>query len=185
MRNGPYTLAVRSLMYALLCTRPDICFAIDMVNRYQSNPGLTRCVAVKHILKYLQRMRDYMLVWHWEDLTKTGYTNSDFQSNCDSQKSTPGYVYTLSGWAISWRSVKQFCIANSIMELGIPFVKTVTHRIFVIYLDQTKLKALCWCVGVMHWTDLESFFSMKILSEENLILPILLKILILNHERIV
>jgi hypothetical protein len=31
--------------------------------------------------------------------------------------------------------------SQSVMDLGIPFAKTVTHRIFVIYLDQTKLKA--------------------------------------------
>jgi hypothetical protein len=50
------------------------------------------------------------------------------------------------------------------MELGIPFVKTVTHQIFVIYLDQAKLEALDWCVGVMHWTDNMNCFSTKILS---------------------
>jgi hypothetical protein len=51
------------------------------------------------------------------------------------------------------------------MELGIPFVKTVTHRIFVIYFNQVKLEALGWCVGVMNWMDLGSCFSMKILSK--------------------
>ena len=39
MRGIPYALAVRSLMYAMLCTRPDICFVVDMVSRYQSYPG--------------------------------------------------------------------------------------------------------------------------------------------------
>ena len=38
MSQVPYTSAVRSLMYAMLCTRPDICFAVGMVSRYQSNP---------------------------------------------------------------------------------------------------------------------------------------------------
>jgi hypothetical protein len=31
--------------------------------------------------------------------------------------------------------------SQPVMELGIPFAKTVTHRIFVIYLNQAKLKA--------------------------------------------
>ena len=39
IRGIPYASAVRSLMYAKLCTRTDICFAIDMVSIYQSNPG--------------------------------------------------------------------------------------------------------------------------------------------------
>ena len=40
MRRVPYASAVGSLMYAMLCTRPDICYAIGIVSRYQSNPGL-------------------------------------------------------------------------------------------------------------------------------------------------
>ncbi len=72
--------------------------------------------AVKHILKYLRRTRDYTLVYHCEDLTTTSYIDSDFQSDRDSRKFISGYVYTLGGGAISWRSVKQSCIADSIME---------------------------------------------------------------------
>ena len=40
MRWVPYASAVGSLMYAMLCTRPDICYAIGIVSCYQSNPGL-------------------------------------------------------------------------------------------------------------------------------------------------
>ena len=39
MRGIPYASAVGSLMYAMLCTRPDICLAVSMVSRYQSEPG--------------------------------------------------------------------------------------------------------------------------------------------------
>ena len=39
MRNIPYASAVGSLMYAMLCTRPDICYSVGMVSRYQSNHG--------------------------------------------------------------------------------------------------------------------------------------------------
>ncbi|KAL8091512.1 hypothetical protein AgCh_033945 [Apium graveolens] len=38
MKAVPYASACGSLMYAMLCTRPDICFAVGMVSRYQSNP---------------------------------------------------------------------------------------------------------------------------------------------------
>ena len=63
MRQVPYASAVGSLMYVMLCTRPDICYSVGMVNRYQSNPGPKHWQAVKHILKYLRRTRDYMLVY--------------------------------------------------------------------------------------------------------------------------
>ena len=45
------------------------------------------------------------------------YTDSDFQSNLESRKSTLGYVFTFGGRAISWRSMKQFSIAESTMEV--------------------------------------------------------------------
>ena len=57
-----------------------------------------------------------MLVYHSEDLIPISYTDSNFQSDLDFRKSTLGCVFTLGGGAISWRSVKQSCIANSTME---------------------------------------------------------------------
>ena len=34
MRQYPYASAVGSLMYAMLCTRPGICYAVGIVSRY-------------------------------------------------------------------------------------------------------------------------------------------------------
>lgn len=39
MENVPYDVAVGSIMYAMLCTRPDLAFAISVLSRYMSNPG--------------------------------------------------------------------------------------------------------------------------------------------------
>ena len=116
MRRVPYASTVGSLMYAMLCSRPDICYAVGMVSRFQSNPGLDHWIAVKHILKYLRRTRNYMLVYSGGDLNPEGYTDSDFQSDRDSRKSTSGSVFTLGGVAIVWRSIKQSSIADSTME---------------------------------------------------------------------
>ena len=57
-----------------------------------------------------------MLVYQDESLVPIGYTDSDFQSDRDSRKSTSGYVFTLGGGAISWQSVKQSSIVDSTME---------------------------------------------------------------------
>ena len=115
-RQVPYASVVGSLMYVMLCTRPDICYSIGMVSRYQSNPEPKHWQAVKHILKYLWRMRDYMLVYWCEDLIPIGYTDSDFQSDLDFRMSTSRCVFTLGGGAITWRNVKQSCIVDSTME---------------------------------------------------------------------
>ena len=92
MKTVPYALAVGSLMYVMLCTRPDICYSVGIVSRYQSDPGREHWTAMKHILKYLRRTRDYMLVYYGDELAPIGYTNSDFQSDADLRKSTSGYV---------------------------------------------------------------------------------------------
>ncbi|KAK1560777.1 hypothetical protein Q3G72_030819 [Acer saccharum] len=116
MSRVPYASAVGSLMYAMLCTRPDICFAVGIVSRFQSKPGPDHWTAVKHIFKYLKRTRDNMLVYSGGDLVPVGYTDSDFQSDSDSRKSTSGAVFTIGGGAVIWRSIKQSCIADSTME---------------------------------------------------------------------
>ena len=91
-------------------------YAVMIVTHYQSNPGLAYYNIVKHILKYLRRMRNYMLVYSSGDLNPIGYTDSDFQSDKDTRKSTSGSVFTLSGGAVVWRSVKQSSTADSTME---------------------------------------------------------------------
>ena len=72
MKRIPYASTVGSLMYAMLCTRFDICYAVGIVSRYQSNPRMGHWIAVKHILKYLRRTRDYMLMYLGGDLYPIG-----------------------------------------------------------------------------------------------------------------
>ena len=57
-----------------------------------------------------------MLVYQDESLVPIGYTESNFQSDIESKKSTSGYVFILGGGAVSWRSVKQSSIVDSTME---------------------------------------------------------------------
>ena len=40
MAKVPYALAIESLMYAILCTRPDIAYTVSVTSTFQSNPGL-------------------------------------------------------------------------------------------------------------------------------------------------
>ena len=62
MQSVPYASTVGSLMYVMLCTRPNICFEVGMVSKYQSSPGPEHWTTVKHILKYLRRMKEYVLM---------------------------------------------------------------------------------------------------------------------------
>ncbi|XP_073017971.1 secreted RxLR effector protein 161-like [Primulina eburnea] len=116
MQKIPYASAVGSRMYTQVCTRPDIAYVTGMLGRYLSNPGVEHWKAVKRVLRYLQRTKDYMLIYRRLDqLEIIGYTDSDFAGCQDSMKSTSGYIYLLAGGAISWKSAKQSLIASSTM----------------------------------------------------------------------
>ena len=65
MTSIPYASAIGSIMYGMISTRPDVAFALSVVSRYQSNPGLPHWKAVKDILKYLRRTNKLFLSMGW------------------------------------------------------------------------------------------------------------------------
>jgi hypothetical protein len=57
-----------------------------------------------------------MLTYRRSDtLEIIGYSDADYAGDRDDRKSTSGYVFTLAGGAISWRSSKQELVATSTM----------------------------------------------------------------------
>ena len=117
MELVPYASAIGSIMYAMLCTRPDVSYALSMTSRYQKDPGMDHWVAVKNILKYLRNTKDLMLVYGGEEhLTVTGYCDAGFQTDNDDLKSQTGYVFMLNGGAVCWKSSKQETTADSTVE---------------------------------------------------------------------
>ena len=77
MKVIPYASAIGSIMYAMLCTRPDVCLDISLAGRYQSNLGVDHWTAVKNIMKYLKRTKDMFLVYGGdEELVVNGYVDA-------------------------------------------------------------------------------------------------------------
>ena len=54
MSKVPYASAIGSLMYAMVCNRPDIAHVVGVVSRYMSHPRIEHWNAVKWILRYLR-----------------------------------------------------------------------------------------------------------------------------------
>ena len=71
---------------------------------------------MKNILKYLRRTKDIFLIYGGSDLKLEGYSDFSFQSDPDDSKSISGYVFTLNGGAVSWKSSKQQIVADSTIE---------------------------------------------------------------------
>ena len=116
MEAIPYSSAVGSLMYAMVCTRPDIAHAVGMVSRFLSNPGKDHWEAVKWILRYLKGTSNMCLCFGGAKPVLEGYTDSDMAGDLDSRKSTSGFLFTFAGGAVSWQSKLQKCVALSTTE---------------------------------------------------------------------
>ncbi|OAE35676.1 hypothetical protein AXG93_1154s1300 [Marchantia polymorpha subsp. ruderalis] len=96
MSRVPYASVVGSLMYAMVCTRPNLAFTVSVVSRYMVNPGKEHWQPVKRIFKYLR--------------------DSDYVGDVDSRRSMTSYVFTLGGSVVSWKATLQPTVTLSTTE---------------------------------------------------------------------
>lgn len=113
--NVPYREAIGSLLYLAGTTRLDITYAVNVLSRQQNNPTEEDWRCVKRIFRYLQGTRELGLKYTSELDDLILYTDASFADNPGS-KSTGGYLMTLFGDPIAWRSKKQSFVAMSTHE---------------------------------------------------------------------
>ena len=111
-----YASVIGILMYATQCTRPDIAFAVSKLSRFTSNPSVDHWKAIGRVFGYLKKTKNLGLNYSKFPAILEGYTDASWISSLGENKSTSGWVFTLGGCAISWRSKKQTCITHSTME---------------------------------------------------------------------
>lgn len=116
MKRVLCTLAIGSLMYVMVCTRPNIVHAVEVVSRYMSNLGRQHWEAVKWILRYLRGTTDKALCFKGSGMKLKGFVDLDLGNDVDNKKSTTRYVYTLGGTTVSWASKLQKIVAFSTTE---------------------------------------------------------------------
>ncbi|GKE93472.1 retrovirus-related pol polyprotein from transposon TNT 1-94, partial [Tanacetum coccineum] len=90
-----YALAVGSVMYTMVYTRPDIAHAVGLISRFMSNPRMEHCEVVKWLLRYLKRTSKAALCFNKKEVVLEGFSDSDYGCCLDLGKSTTGYVFTL------------------------------------------------------------------------------------------
>ncbi|KAE8683472.1 hypothetical protein F3Y22_tig00111208pilonHSYRG00305 [Hibiscus syriacus] len=116
MSRVPYASAVRSLMFAMICTRPGIAQAMGVVSRYIANPVKNHWNTVKRILRYIKGTSNVELCYGGSNLLINGYVDSDYAGDLDKSKSTTGYVFKVAGGAVSWISKLQSVVVTSTIE---------------------------------------------------------------------
>ena len=107
-----YQSAVGSIMFAMLCTRPDIAFSVAVLSTYAHNPTPTHQEGITRVLQYLRDTPQLGITYTGEvSLTDEpqllGYCDADWAADRDERKSITGYAFMLCGGAISWQSKKQ------------------------------------------------------------------------------
>ena len=110
--------AIGVLMYAMLCSRPDLCIAISILSRYQSASSLQLWQAIKRVFRYLQKTQHVSLVFRKTDFKNVikGYADADWAGDKVDRKSTSGYIFKIFGCTVSWCSKKQSSVALSSTE---------------------------------------------------------------------
>ena len=118
MSRVPYASAFSSLVYAMVCTRPNIAHAVRVLSRFMSKLGKEHWTTVKWVFKYLRGTGDYGLCYQGRPgldrvLDIRGFVDADWAGDLDQRISTSGYVFNLFGGAVSWMSKKQSIVALS------------------------------------------------------------------------
>jgi hypothetical protein len=116
-----YQAIVGGVMFAMLCTRPDIAFAVTRLAQFASKPSPAHVVALKHLMRYLRGTVNKRITYIGtgsvdSQLALIGYCDADWGQRLDDRRSVTGYVFKLAGGAISWQSKKQKTVALSTVE---------------------------------------------------------------------
>ncbi|KAK1632416.1 hypothetical protein QYE76_006731 [Lolium multiflorum] len=92
-------------MYLASTTRPDISFAVSKLGRFVSRPGDVHWHALERVLRYLKGT-SYGIHYTGYPRVLEGYSDANWISDADETKATSGYLFTLGGGAVSWKSCK-------------------------------------------------------------------------------
>ena len=112
----PYKEAIGSLIYLMMCTRPDITYAVGQAARFSQNPEKAHWSAVKRILSYLSGTLNHGILFSSKGRAHYGFTDADYAGCLDSRKSTSGFLFLHLGGAVAWGSHRQTCTATSTTE---------------------------------------------------------------------
>ena len=114
-----YREIVGGLIYAMIATRPDLCFAVTKLSQYMSNPSKNHMFMAKHVLRYLKGTLYEKLAFKpiKDDFKLMGFCDADW-ANSEDRRSITGYGFEVNteGPLLSWKSKRQHTVALSTCE---------------------------------------------------------------------
>ena len=103
MQKVSYASVVGSIMYSMVCSRPDLSYSMIVVSIFMENPGKRHWEAAKWVFRYISKTIDVGPKYANQDevpITE-GYVDSDFVGSIDTRKSTTGYAFKVFGNLVS------------------------------------------------------------------------------------
>ncbi|RZB91995.1 Retrovirus-related Pol polyprotein from transposon TNT 1-94, partial [Glycine soja] len=116
IRQTEYASIIGSLRYATDCTRPDIAYVVGLLCRFTSRPSMEHWHAIERVMRYLKRTINLGLHYKRFPAVLEGYNDADWNILSYDSKATSGYIFSIAGGAVSWKSKKQTILAQSTME---------------------------------------------------------------------
>jgi hypothetical protein len=111
-----YSQIIGSRMYLASAMRPDISFAVSKLSRFVSNLGDDHWHALERVLRYLKGTMSLGIHYTGYPTILEGYCDANWISDADEIYATSGYVFSLGGGVVSWKSCKQTILTRSTME---------------------------------------------------------------------
>src|SRR5579859_3800899 len=111
-----YQSKVGSLMYAMLCTHPDLAYTVSQISQFNNHPSEEHDAATNRVFKYLRGTSNLRITFDGKvGLEMRAYSDANWGGEVD-RKSVGGYLFCLAGGAVSWAAKKQPTVALSSME---------------------------------------------------------------------
>ena len=111
---------IASLMFAAVCTRPDIAFAVSYLARFTNHPSQLVCQAIIRVFGYLKGTKGMSINFVREDgVSPMVYCDSDYAGDVNDCKSTSGILVIIGSSPVSWYSSKQTITAQSTTDAEI------------------------------------------------------------------
>ena len=112
-----YQSMIGSLMYAMLGSRPDICYSVNKLAQYGSNPNEEHLAATQQVFQYLKATRDLRLTYNGNTGSELiRWCDADWASDPDTQCLTTGYIFQVGNGSVAWATRKQHTVALSSTE---------------------------------------------------------------------
>lgn len=113
-----YQKTIGSLMYAMVCTRPDLAYAVGKLSQFTHDPAVRHRTALDRVLKYLKGTADLALTYDHSSSNSGPMSFADAACGDDTndRKSTYGHTMLLGYGAVIWASKKQRSVVTSTME---------------------------------------------------------------------